>query len=518
MNAHSQPVSFRQPRIRIVADFSRVRSDAIVAFIAKEGDRPLLLSESPEAARHVISAWLSHARAFKGEEGEIVVLSYAGEGTLTRIALAGVGDVRQLEYWRIERAAATAAKALSVHDPSSIAWPLKMTAPAMAPLNPALLARHVARGAVEGPYRFQRFHSRRDTARTPEIVLYGQAGDKAEIVAEAESGALEGDTLNVVADLANLPGNVATPEYVAKECRRLARAAGLSCRVYDAAALKRERCQAWLAVAAGSRREPRLIVLRHGRAERKGKPIVLVGKTLTFDTGGISLKPSANMEWMRYDKCGGMAVLAALLAAARLKLSSPVIGLLAAAENMPDGGATRPGDIVRARSGKTIEIVNTDAEGRMVLADALSFAAVFNPSVIVDVATLTGAARIALGEFASALCTTDEALTSALVEAGRRSGDRVWPLPLWPEYGEMLKTPFADLKNAGDGSAGTIAGAAFLRAFIPDGLPWAHLDIAARAWLEKEKSHRFPGATLAGARLLIEWLKQQPYDTEKSIR
>lgn len=485
------------------------RADGAVVFVAEiEGRSRLITRGVPKPWAKAAEALLTTRSAFRGGVAETAVLSVADEGRMLWLAVSSVGRLDRSEPWHFERAAAAALKALAGRRPEKVAVFLEVESPPSEAFAADSLARRLTRGATEGLYRFDRYRSEAEPPTPPLLLLAGTTD--AAVLRAAREGAVEGATLNEVADLANLPGNAATPEAIADECRRLARAAGLSCRVYDRAALQRERCGALLAVAAGSRREPRVIVLRHGGAggsARRRRPIVLIGKTLTFDSGGISLKPGAGMEWMRYDKCGGMAVLAATLAAARLRLPPPVIGVLAAVENMPDGGATRPGDIVRARSGKTIEIVNTDAEGRLVLADALSLAADWEPSAIVDLATLTGAARIALGAQASALCCEDESLAAALMAAGRAAGDRLWPLPMWPEYDEMLKTPFADLKNIGDGSAGTIAGAVFLRAFAPKGVPWAHVDIAATAWLEKEQPYRVAGATLSGARMLIEWLR-----------
>jgi leucyl aminopeptidase len=233
---------------------------------------------------------------------------------------------------------------------------------------------------------------------------------------------------------------------------------------------------------------------------------VLVCKTITFDSGGISIKPGKGMEWMKFDKSGGMAVLAAMLAAARLRLPVPVVGLLAVAENMPGGGATRPGDVIATRSGRTVEIVNTDAEGRLVLADALDYAAGLKPRAIVDLATLTGAAVTALGHVASPVMANHEPLLRALGEAGTRAGERLWPLPLFDDYAPMLRSPFADCRNIGDGTAGTIAGGMFLREFVPDAIPWAHIDIT-HAWEENERGHTPVGATLFGAALLVEWLR-----------
>ena len=322
---------------------------------------------------------------------------------------------------------------------------------------------------------------------------------------------LAGEILREVRDLANLPANALGPLELAAQAKKLAKRAGLSCKVWDMAALKKENCGALLAVAQGSRRPGCLIRLAYA-GKRGLKPLVVVGKAVMFDSGGISLKPGKNMEWMKYDKSGGMVALATVLLAARLQLPRPVIAYIPAVENMPGGGATRPGDIVKARNGKTIEILNTDAEGRLILADALSFAAEEKPAAIVDVATLTGAVVIALGHEATAVLGNDDRLVLDLMLSGEAVGERLWQLPLWPEYDEMLKGQFADLKNVGDGTAGTIAGGAFLKAFVPEGIPWAHLDVAGTAWLETDRAHGAAGATLAGARLLADWAARPRLD------
>ncbi len=364
--------------------------------------------------------------------------------------------------------------------------------------------RRIVRGAATGAERFEVFTSSPAGIAAPEVTIAGARPTSALRRAAADA-AKEADILGDVRRLANLPARDATPEFIARECRRLARRHGFACRVHDRAALERMGCRALLAVGQGSRNEPRMMVLTW-RGAGRAKPVALVGKTITFDSGGISLKPGKGMEWMRYDKSGGMAVLATVATAAALRLPVNVTGILTAAENMPGGGATRPGDIVRARNGTSIEIQNTDAEGRLVLADALSVAADLKPAVIVDLATLTGAVIVALGHHTSALLGNDDALGARLREAGDDAGERLWPLPLWPEYDRQLRSDFADLRNIGDGNAGTIIGGAFLKRFVPAGVPWAHIDIAGTAWDEKPSAHRGAGATLAGARLLVEWL------------
>ena len=386
-------------------------------------------------------------------------------------------------------------------------WP----ASAAFPLETPELAGLVAEGLLAGEYAFEAFRTRKkEHAFTFEFAGAALAAKAAR--AAVRRAELVGATLREVRDLANLPANALGPLELAARARKLARGAGLSCKVWDMSALKKEKCGALLAVAQGSRRPGCLIRLAHA-GKRGLKPLVVVGKAVTFDSGGISLKPGKNMEWMKYDKSGGMVALAFALLAARLKWPRPIVAYIPAAENMPGGGATRPGDIVKARNGKTIEILNTDAEGRLILADALSFAAEENPAAIVDVATLTGAVIIALGHEASAVLGNDDRLVMDLMLSGEAVGERLWPLPLWPEHDEMLKGQFADLKNVGDGSAGTIAGAAFLKAFVPDGIPWAHLDVAGTAWLEADRPHGAAGATLAGARLLADWAARSQLDS-----
>jgi leucyl aminopeptidase len=261
-----------------------------------------------------------------------------------------------------------------------------------------------------------------------------------------------------------------------------------------------------LGVGAGSMNDPRLIVLRYRGGAKTARPTALVGKAITFDTGGISIKPSARMEDMKYDKMGGCAVLGILKAAALLKLRKNLIGIVPAAENMPSGTAYRPGDILRSYSGKTIEIINTDAEGRLILADALAYAAEQDPREIIDLATLTGACVVALADAASGAF-GDEEIVARLVEVGKRTGDRAWPLPVFEEFGDKMKSDVADIKNSsGDAWGGASNAAAFLKFFVQDGIPWVHLDIAGTAWVNKPKPYHPLGATGAGVRLVTEYL------------
>ena len=471
------------------------RPDARVVLVQ---DRKLLPPPSLSAAeRQALDAWLKATR-FKGK----TAATAWPQGLPAPVLLVGLGSKKDFHAARWLRAWAAAGRALeraATMRRASFEWP----ADAAFPLETAELAGLAAAGLLAGEYAFEAFR----TNKKEHSFAFEFAG--AALAAKAVRAAVrraeaDDETLRAVRALANLPANLLGPMDLAARAKKLARAAGLSCRVWNMAALEKEKCGALLAVAKGSRRPGCLIRLDHA-GKRGLKPLVVVGKAVVFDAGGISLKPPKGMEWMKYDKSGGMAALATVLLAARRKLPRPVIAYIPAVENMPGGGATRPGDIVMARNGKTIEILNTDAEGRLILADALSFAADEKPAAIVDLATLTGAVVIALGREVTGVMGNDDRLILDLMLSGEATGERLWQLPLWPEYDEMLKGQFADLKNIGDGTAGTIAGGAFLKHFVPDDIPWAHLDIAGTAYLEAAQSHGAPGATLVGARLLADW-------------
>ena len=488
----------------VVFRWARRPARAAARLLLVQEGRLLAPPEWPAAERRALENWMKAAR-FVGAAGTVAWPPGLAPATL----LVGIGKKNEFDSARWRRAWAAAGRAMAKERATaaiSFAWPER----ADFPLAPAALAELAADGLLAGAYAFEDFKAQK-AARSFAVEFAGPELAGAAVRAAVRRAEIAGATLRELRDLANRPANELGPQELAAQARKLARRAGLSCRVWDAAALAREKCGALLAVARGSRRPGCLIRVAH--AGRRGrKPLVVVGKAVTFDSGGISLKPGKNMEWMKYDKSGGLVALATVLLAARLKLPRPVVAYVPAVENMPGGNATRPGDVVTARNGKTIEILNTDAEGRLILADALSFVAEEKPAAIVDVATLTGAVIVALGHEATAVLGTDDRLTTELMLAGEAVGERLWPLPLWPEYDEMLQGQFADLKNVGDGSAGTIAGGAFLKQFAPAGVPWAHLDVAGTAWLETEQAHGAPGATMACARLLAEWAVRSRLD------
>jgi leucyl aminopeptidase len=306
-------------------------------------------------------------------------------------------------------------------------------------------------------------------------------------------------------DLGNLPGNICTPSYLAEEARKLAQGnAKLSAKILTEKEMTALKMGSLLSVARGSRQPPRLIVLSYHGGKRADKPVVLVGKGITFDSGGISIKPAATMDEMKFDMCGAASVLAAVNAAAEMALPLNVIAVVPSCENLPDGNANKPGDIVTSMSGQTIEILNTDAEGRLILCDALTYSERFKPRAVIDVATLTGACVVALGKQASGLFGNSEDLVQEILRAGTQSGDRAWQLPLWEEYQEQLKSNFADMANVGNRDGGAITAACFLSRFTKN-FPWAHLDIAGTAWL----SGGSKGATGRPVPLLTQYLIDQ---------
>ncbi|MBT8336806.1 MAG: leucyl aminopeptidase, partial [Gemmatimonadetes bacterium] len=372
-------------------------------------------------------------------------------------------------------------------------------------------ARAAAEGAVLAAWRFRESKTGAGEDEAPAAVTavtivaptasFDAARDAVQVggvLAEAE---------NAARDLQSRPGNVATPSHLAAEAERLAEDAGMDVDIFGPERLRTERMEAILSVSRGSDEEARLIVMRHDGGEEGEAPLVLVGKGLTFDAGGISIKPAKGMEEMKFDMSGGAAVIAAMWAVARLGVRRNVIGVVPSSENLLSGSAMKPGDVLQTRNGRTVEVVNTDAEGRLILCDALDYAVGLDPEAIVDCATLTGAAVIGLGHQGSAVIGTDDGLVDELRAAGDRTGERCWPLPLWPEYRKQLESETADLKNVGGRPAGTITAACFLREFVGD-VPWAHLDIAGTAYGDGgDLPYRRKGGYGVPTRLLVEWVR-----------
>ena len=363
---------------------------------------------------------------------------------------------------------------------------------------------------AQADYVFDRYKSRETPRKTAaEAILVPPPGsDAAALARRAREAEVVAEAVAWARDLGNTPANDLGPAEFAREASRMAKRAGLSLQVLEKRQIKRERMAGLIAVNSGSARPPLFLIAEYAPRTARGTA-VLVGKGITFDSGGISIKPAAAMGEMKYDMMGAATVLACVWVARALKLPVRVVALAPLTENMPGGSACRPGDILRMRNGKTVEVENTDAEGRLVLADALSYAAKFHPDVLLDFATLTGAVLVALGHECAGLMTPDEALARELVAAGEVTGERVWRLPVWDDYRENLKSEWADMKNTAGRHGGTVNAGVFLKEFVPKGVPWAHVDVAGVAHFEKEHAGYDPGATGFGVALATEFLKRR---------
>lgn len=364
--------------------------------------------------------------------------------------------------------------------------------------------------AEETLYRFDQLKSKHSEVRRPLRKLTLTVTRRSELTSGElslnRSQAIARGT-SVAKDLGNLPPNICTPTYLAQRAQEIAKANGMQCEVLEAADMEKLGMNSLLAVARGSVQPPKLIVMKYQGAAAEAAPIALVGKGITFDTGGISLKPSAEMDEMKFDMCGAASVLGTMQAVAEMRLPINVVALVPSTENMPSGQATRPGDIVKTLSGQSVEILNTDAEGRLILCDAMTYAERYNPAVVIDIATLTGACVIALGHVAAGLFANDDALAREILSAGDIAYDRAWHMPLWDDYQEQLRSNFADMANIGGRPAGSITAACFLSRFAKN-FRWAHLDIAGVAW----RSGREKGATGRPVPLLSQFLIDRSAD------
>jgi leucyl aminopeptidase len=416
-----------------------------------------------------------------------------------RVLIVGLGDQKKFDAARFGRACADAARVLK-------GLPLKnatsfLTSVDVAGKDIAWKVRTAALATDAQAYRYTATIKPREKSKTPEFEsLAFFANDSAKsalVVANAIA-----DGVRFARELGNLPPNICNPQYIADQAKKLASDhEGVTCEILEEADMRKLGMGALLGVSQGSAFEPKLIVLQWKGAGEKDKPIALVGKGITFDTGGISIKPSAGMEEMKFDMCGAAGVLGAFLSAVELKLKLNLICVVPAAENMPGSKAQRPSDVVTTMSGQTVEVLNTDAEGRLILCDALTFVQKYKPQIIIDAATLTGACVVALGKHATGLMTKDDALANDLIAAGESSLDRAWRLPLWDDYQSQLETGYADIANIGGKYAGAITAGCFLSRFT-EGYRWAHLDIAGTAWEEGRKG----SATGRPVPMLVEYL------------
>jgi leucyl aminopeptidase len=438
-----------------------------------------------------------------GKPGEVLVIPHTPSDDVERIILVGLGKKEELTPGAYRKALVAAARAVKDSHAKQ----------AVSALHEAEVqgrdlgwnVRQFIEAFESSVYRFTELKSEPTNQKCKltkvQFLVHGDAA-----IANAQKAIDQGQAIamgvHLAKDLANLPGNVCTPSYLAEQAERVGkRYKKLKVKVLGEKDIADLGMGAFSSVSRGSEEPARFIIMEYTGASAKTKPYVLVGKGLTFDAGGISIKPSANMDEMKYDMCGGASVIGAIAAAAELQLPLNIVGLVPASENLPSGAANKPGDIVKSMAGLTIEILNTDAEGRLLLCDALSYAQRYEPAAVIDVATLTGACVVALGRHPSGLWSNDEPLAAAVAEAGETALDRVWRMPLWDEYQDQLKSNFADLANIGGPDGGSVTAACFLSRFTKD-YPWAHVDIAGTAW----KSGAEKGATGRPVPLLVQYL------------
>ncbi|MBI3996188.1 MAG: leucyl aminopeptidase [Candidatus Omnitrophica bacterium] len=483
---------------------------------ALEGDRHPERLLPASSARDQQLKQLVTGSGFRGAPNEIVLLPKGTQWVL----VVGLGKAKELSIEKIRQCAGTAARTARAQGFTAVTLPV-IVERGLGPVE--VMAQASAEGALLGLYRYDKLKqlSKHEQSRRIEAItlVVEQSGDLGAAKHGAHKGQVIAEAVSLARDLINGPSNLVTPTVLADEARKIAKQFRLKCTVIPFARLKQLGFGGIVGVAQGASHPAQFIVLEYkpaprpaGRNRRGGratKTYALCGKGITFDTGGINIKPSAKMELMKYDMAGAAAVLGTIKAAATLKLPVRIIGIIAATDNMPSGSAQKPGDVLTTLSGKTVEVLNTDAEGRLVLTDCLHYAKRFKPDYTIDLATLTGACVIALGSEAVGLMGNDEKLAERITKAGEQTHERVWRLPMWEEYGgQLIKSDIADLRNVTNtGEAGTITAAKFLEAFV-EGMHWAHLDIAGTAWSDKPKPYIPKGAVGIGVRLLIELMEK----------
>ena len=462
----------------------------------------------PNAAAAIDRATRGHildivrSGGMEGKAGSTLMLHKVPHLGGARVLLVGLGRERDFQDKQFREACRNATRALNDAGVGEAVSFLHELPVKQRPLAWKIL--HAVIVSIEATYRFDQLKSKKSDARKRLKKLVFGIGAKAEL--EQAQNALDNaqaiaDGMGFAKDLGNMPPNICTPAYLASQAADLAKKHRLKCEILERADMEKLGMGALLAVAQGSAQPPKLIVMHYEGDSAGSAPVALVGKGITFDTGGISLKPAAEMDEMKFDMCGAAAVLGTLKAAAQMRLPINIVGLVPTTENMPGGRAIKPGDVVTTLSGQSVEILNTDAEGRLILCDALTYAERFKPAVVIDIATLTGACVIALGHVAAGLFANDDALAKEIAAAGDSAYDRVWPMPLWDDYQEQLRSNFADMANIGGRPAGSVTAACFLSRFAKP-FRWAHLDIAGVAW----RSGKDKGATGRPVPLLSQFL------------
>ena len=476
---------------------------AVAVFKGEQADDGVL--KSLDKATDGILSSVIKSEEFSAKEGETAYFHLA-DSTLKarRLLLIGCGERDDYKARQISQMAGTAARFLRSKNAKTIAIVPRSDG------DVEKTAQWTISGAVMGLFEPDKYRTKEKEQRQVdrfEVVIEG--ADKKTLERGAERGRIIGESANFTRDMANEPGGYMTPTAMADGAKKMAREFGLSIDVLDQKQIEKLGMGSFLGVSRGSDEPPKLIVLKYTPPKKPKSDglLALVGKGITFDSGGISLKPGENMELMKYDMTGAATVIGTMRAIAQLKPSVPVLGVAPCCENLPSGKATKPGDILRAMTGKTIEVINTDAEGRLILADAIAYAKKLGATQIIDMATLTGAVSIALGDVHTAILGTDQTLINAFIDAGKAVGENFWQLPLDKEYTNQIKSDIADIKNVGGKKAGTITATAFLKEFA-DGVSWAHLDIAGTAWGDPATPFRSKGPTGVAVRTLVEFIER----------
>jgi len=489
--------------------FERQKTDGAVVFLF-EGEKPGKAVDRVDRALGSMISKLVKRGEYTAKAGAVHVLYPESRIAAERLMLAGLGKRSEFTLNRLRQAAGKAAQALR----SAGAQEIVIDADGLGQ-DSEECAQALAEGSLLGLYRFLKYKTSDTNGRNKDIRKITLLTETPAAIKALQKGARTGEAIAgstaLVRDMVNHPPKDMTPSIIAAQAKAIAKQFRLTVKVLERRQMEKLGMGALLGVASGSAQPPKFIIVEYCRGGKKPF-IALVGKTITFDSGGISIKPGEGMDKMKDDMAGGAAVLGAIRTAAALNLPLNIVGLLPATENMPGGRAYKPGDVLRTMSGQTIEILNTDAEGRLILSDALSYACRYKPAVIVDIATLTGACGVALGNEAIGMLGTDENMKQRIREAGEKTGERVWEMPLWAEYFDLIKSDIADMKNTGGRGGGVITAAALLSKFVQT-YPWVHLDIAAVAFTAKERPYTPIGATGIGMRLLTQFLRD--YEKKK---
>ena len=444
---------------------------------------------------------------FEAKPSQISVIYPRGTLPAKRIALVGLGKHKEFNLEKLRGAFSKVMRHLRNLNIKEAATEINLN---LLPRKKDQVAQAVVEGSLLGLYQYTPFKTvgLEDLKEMEQLTIVADEKDFSSIESAIKKTQIITQAVYFARDIISAPSNEMTPSIMAQKAQEIAHRKNVSCKVLDKNRMKEMGMNALLGVASGSNEEPKFIILEYAGGKKSAAPIVLVGKGLTFDSGGISIKPAEKMDEMKTDMSGGAAVMGVIMAAADLQLPLNIVALIPAAENMPSGTACKPGDIIKSYSGKTIEVLNTDAEGRLILADALAYASKFKPAAVIDVATLTGACIIALGDDVIGMLGTDDKLKKEINKAAQTTGELVWELPLWESYHELIKSDIADYKNSAGRAGSTITAAAFLSKFVGD-YPWVHLDIAGPAWTTKDKSYIPKGASGVAVRLLVEFLRNR---------